>query len=385
MNLYDHLRIRTPIVWVDTPDVSRHSNFILELAPDDVYLMDPKLGFSLHQKDDEVVNKPVLFQKTNPMTGETYESVSFDVAESMVYMLEHAGTMIIDFGHKIAEDVLGILNQSHNQYRKALLKNDAGLQGAQFIMFCSGAEIPPDLAHLLSVVKPVLPTSTELAEITAHIEMSVGEVLEDEIDISKVSEYGAGLSESEFIEACLLSATKTNKLDPMFINEYKMERIKLGGNLEIRRPEFGLTEIGGLDNAKKLIHHVEWMWDNPQEAEKMDLQPLRRMLLIGVQGSGKSAICEATAKTLDLDLAKTGVSQSLNRFIGQSEENMRNAFTQIAALAPIVCWIDEFGRDVSQGSWQGDGGTTSRGSRGILNRTPRAPRRRIPNGSRQSD
>jgi len=42
--------------------------------------------------------------------------------------------------------------------------------------------------------------------------------------------------------------------------------------------------------------------------------------MVGIPGTGKSAICEATANALGLDLARTGVSQVMNSFVGQSEQ-----------------------------------------------------------------
>jgi SpoVK/Ycf46/Vps4 family AAA+-type ATPase len=83
---------------------------------------------------------------------------------------------------------------------------------------------------------------------------------------------------------------------------------------------------------------------------------------VGIPGTGKSAICEATASALQLDLARTGVSQVMNSFVGQSEANMRAVFQQIKVMAPLCVWIDEFGRDLSGGASSShvDGGTTDR-------------------------
>jgi SpoVK/Ycf46/Vps4 family AAA+-type ATPase len=84
--------------------------------------------------------------------------------------------------------------------------------------------------------------------------------------------------------------------------------------------------------------------------------------MVGIPGTGKSAICQATANELGLDLARTGISQVMNSFIGQSEANMRAVFKQIKAMSPLCVWIDEFGRDLSGGSSSShvDGGTTDR-------------------------
>lgn len=359
MSLVEHLKIRTPLVWVNTPEPSRYQEVVMRFCSNNLYAMDPKLGFSIWDaKGKKWV--PILFEIDNPMTGETIETAVFDLPKAIGYVLDNPGTMIIHFAHKVADDLAALFAWVFNDYRDAFKADDKALLGPQFVLFSHGADVPEDLLHLLTVVEPALPTNTELAEIAAHIETSIGERLTSEVDLSKVGVCGMGLTEPEFVQACLLSVRERKALDPQFVNEYKMEKIRAGGTLEIRRPANGLASIGGMDNAKKMIEHIKWMWSNEAEADELGLEPLRRVLLVGVPGTGKSAICEATAKELDLDLAKTGISQSLNKFIGQSEENMRQTFRQIRALAPIVCWIDEFGRDVSQGNWQGDGGTTSR-------------------------
>lgn len=78
--------------------------------------------------------------------------------------------------------------------------------------------------------------------------------------------------------------------------------------------------------------------------------------------TGKSLLAEASAAGLGLDLATFNVSAMMSKYVGESEANMRNAFKQIAALAPIVLWTDEIGRDFSGGASSGsvDGGTTDR-------------------------
>jgi SpoVK/Ycf46/Vps4 family AAA+-type ATPase len=178
--------------------------------------------------------------------------------------------------------------------------------------------------------------------------------------MSKVVKAGLGLSEQEFIQVSLLSLSENKTVDPSYIAKWKMDRVKQGGILEIRRPSISLDQIGGLDLAKELIENVVWTWNNPEEAAELDIMPLRRVLFVGVPGTGKSAICEATASSLDLDLAKFGVSQMMDKFIGESEKRMRSAFAQLRAMAPLVVWMDELGRDLSVGDYQGDGGTTSR-------------------------
>jgi SpoVK/Ycf46/Vps4 family AAA+-type ATPase len=142
----------------------------------------------------------------------------------------------------------------------------------------------------------------------------------------------------------------------------KMADIKRNGILEIKKPTITFDQIGGLDNIKQIINRNAILWHNPEKAKQFGVSPIARMLMVGVPGTGKSAICEATANALGLDLARTGVSQVMNSFVGQSEQNMRNVFKQIGVMAPLCVWIDEFGRDLSGGASSShvDGGTTDR-------------------------
>lgn len=357
MSLIEHLQIRTPLVWVNTSEPSRYIEVALKYAPGDTYVMDPQKGFSIWDKEDQVW-KAVLFENVNQLTGEPFESATHDLSQAISYVLDNPGTMIINFAHKYADAMADLWAWAFEDYRKAFYADDADLLGPQFLLFSYGADIPEDMTHLLTIVNPSLPTLEELAEIVAHIATNLE--LPEETDLSKVAAAGLGLSEPDFVQACLLNLRKTRTLDPQYINETKMARIRAMCDLEIIRPDKGLETIGGLDNAKKLIRHVQWLWQNEEAAAERGIEPMRRLLLVGVPGTGKSAICEAAAHEMGYDLAKAGISKALNSFIGKSEENMRNMFRQVGALAPIVMWVDEFGRDASQGNWQGDGGTTSR-------------------------
>jgi SpoVK/Ycf46/Vps4 family AAA+-type ATPase len=141
-----------------------------------------------------------------------------------------------------------------------------------------------------------------------------------------------------------------------------MKEIKEKGILEILRPKITFDQIGGLNNIKDLILKNSVIWRDPDKAKNFGVTPISKILMVGVPGTGKSAICEATASALGLDLARTGVGRVMNSFVGQSEANMRAVFRQIAVMAPLCVWIDEFGRDLSGGASSShvDGGTTDR-------------------------
>ena len=357
MNLAEHLKIRTPIVWINTSEPDRLTQQIVENCPKDVYRLDALKGLVVYRNNSW---KQVLIEMFDPSSETFEENITNDFNVSLQKVMDEKATFVIYFADKIVEELLPFLATSTSNYRNSFFSNTSEDIPVQIIFLSCNSEIPPELGHNIAYVEAPLPSEVELAEIAAHIHMKSNISGPEDIDLSKISRAGLGLNETEFIQSCLLSVSNHNKLVPSYISSYKLEKIKNAGLLEIRQPKIGLHNIGGMDLAKDLINHVVWSWDNPEVGKEFGVEPLRRVLMVGVPGSGKSAICEAAALTLGLELAKFGVSQMMDKFIGESERKMRSAFEQIKAMAPLVVWMDELGRDLSQGDYQGDGGTTSR-------------------------
>jgi ATP-dependent 26S proteasome regulatory subunit len=255
----------------------------------------------------------------------------------------------------------GLISSLQYSYRKSFWSDDNDLMPIQFI-FISPFECPEDYSHLFANIEFELPNLDELSTVLAHIETSTDSLVFDSSKKQQIAKAGLGLTESSFINLCLTSVVDTGTVDPEVIYNMKMADIKRNGILEIKKPTITFDQIGGLDNIKQIINRNAVLWHNPEKAKEFGVSPIARMLMVGVPGTGKSAICEATASALGLDLARTGVSQVMNSFVGQSESNMRNVFKQIGVMAPLCVWIDEFGRDLSGGASSShvDVGTTDR-------------------------
>lgn len=353
-DLLEHLNLVTPLVWLVTDEPDRATDIISQNARRKVFRMDVFDGLVAFV-DGEWRKVIVELDGVETTTG--------DMSVAVHHVVEERGLFIMYNFHLEAEKQLTILNGLFNRYRTAVFENDEEMTPMQVIMLSCSPQIPAEIVRHAALCHLPLPDPAELAGLVTYLEQSSPidvSLIPEDLDITRVTRRGLGLTEAEFIQACLLSVRELGHIDDEFIHRFKLEKIKEGGILEIRQPKLGLEDIGGLDNAKEIIEGVKWCWDNPEEAERLNIVPLRRLLMVGVPGTGKSAICEATAKTLKLDLAKTGIGANMNMFIGQSESNMRNTFAQIKAMAPLVCWIDEVGRDLAEGSFVGDSGTTQR-------------------------
>lgn len=364
--MFDKIKLGYPNLWIQSPDPSRVTDIITSTISRNFYSIDFVNGFS---KFVDGKWKPVLV--TNPAYPEMSTEqhiVTFDPQIALHYLTTDKSltrsTYIINIPSSPADSVslyAPILSHFKSLYRTAFWSDDIAAMPLQFI-FVSALECPEDFAHLFTILEDSYPTPQELSTIVTHINESAHDRLLTDTTVKDVVNAGIGLSESQFIDLCLMSVVNNSKIDPKYIYDVKMASIKKNGILEIVKPAISFSDIGGLDNIKDIIRRTAVLRNDRHRTASFGVTPIRRLLMVGVPGTGKSAICQATAKELDLDLARTGISQVMNSFIGQSEANMRAVFKQIKAMSPLCVWIDEFGRDLSGGSSSShvDGGTTDR-------------------------
>ena len=90
------------------------------------------------------------------------------------------------------------------------------------------------------------------------------------------------------------------------------------------------------------------------------LRPPRGVLLLGVQGCGKSAAAKAAATLLGAPLLRLDLAAVYDKYVGESERRLREALAAAEALAPCVVWLDEIEKGVATGSGDGDGGASRR-------------------------
>jgi SpoVK/Ycf46/Vps4 family AAA+-type ATPase len=76
-------------------------------------------------------------------------------------------------------------------------------------------------------------------------------------------------------------------------------------------------------------------------------------MLIGVQGCGKSLCAKAVAAEWKLPLIRLDPSNLYNRYVGESEKNLKRAIKLAEAMAPVVLWIDEIEKALSQEDAEG--------------------------------
>jgi AAA+ superfamily predicted ATPase len=144
------------------------------------------------------------------------------------------------------------------------------------------------------------------------------------------------------------------------VAEEKERIIKQSEVLEYYPTDARLTDVGGLDQLK------EWLDRRGRAfgagARDFGLDAPKGVLLLGVQGCGKSLLAKAIAATWQFPLLRFDMGKVFGGIVGQSEGNIRTALQVAQALAPCVLWIDEIEKGLAGmgSSDQTDGGTTAR-------------------------
>lgn len=154
----------------------------------------------------------------------------------------------------------------------------------------------------------------------------------------------------------LVHHTKIDRLAINFFLKEKQQKIKDTTQLEIYPTNISLNNIGGIKSLK------EWLAKRctafSPASIRYGLPYPKGLLLIGIQGTGKSITARATANFLDLSLLRLDIGALFAGVVGESEANMRQAIYIAEAVAPCVLWIDEIDKAFNFGT--GDGGTAAR-------------------------
>ena len=98
------------------------------------------------------------------------------------------------------------------------------------------------------------------------------------------------------------------------------------------------------------------------EARAFGLPSPKGILMLGVQGCGKSLCAKAVSNLWQLPLLRFDMGRMFGSLVGSSEENVRRAIAVAESVAPAILWVDEIDKAFagSQGSGATDGGTTAR-------------------------
>ena len=229
-------------------------------------------------------------------------------------------------------------------------------------------QLPVELEKEMSVLDVPLPTFRDLAELLRDIVGVVRKGGRATVDLKReeaeqLVKAALGLTLNEAENAFAKAIAEDQRLDASDIQrvmEEKRQVIRKSGLLEYYPAEHDLQGVGGLENLKDWLGRRAAAFGS--EARRFGLPEPKGLLLLGVQGCGKSLTAKAIASQWTLPLLRLDVGRIFSGLIGSSEENLRRAIRVAESAAPAVLWVDEIDKALAGAASSGavDAGVSAR-------------------------
>lgn len=221
-------------------------------------------------------------------------------------------------------------------------------------------QVPADIIDKFVFLELSLPTVNEIEKELARLLKTLGQsISQNEFDLLVNSCQGLSLEKIRYMIAKAIALNKQINFSTIdLILEEKKQKISQTQVLEFWKTSETLENIGGLEGlkswlSKRRLHFTE-------AAKNYGLPMPRGILLVGVQGTGKSMTAKAIANNWFLPLLRLDTGRLFGGLVGESERKIREMIEIAESLAPCVLWIDEIEKGFSPGSQNGDSGTSNR-------------------------
>jgi ATP-dependent 26S proteasome regulatory subunit len=274
--------------------------------------------------------------------------------------------------HEAPEYTAFLLRDFHpymKDVRVIRLLRDLGLKlrgrAQTLILMGPTLNLPVELEKVVTVVDFGLPS---IQEIEKTLDLAIQAVQGNEKVDTKLdplerellvkSAQGLTLDEVESVFA--RSLVEKKRFDLEVVLEEKKQIIRKSGLLEYYPPDNKMSDVGGMELLKEWLDRRTKSFTD--KAKEFGIPAPKGILLLGVQGCGKSLLAKAVAAHWNLPMLKLDVGRIFGSLVGQSEENIRKAIKVSESVAPCILWADELEKGFAGlgGSGVSDSGTTAR-------------------------
>jgi len=278
---------------------------------------------------DSEPNAPAIYNTREPVQAlATLESMTLD------------GVFILKDFHRHMEDAVIV-----RRLRDVGQKFSANRRTV--VITAPAITIPPELTSLVEYLEIPLPNQQRLHQIIEETfaRMSQSYTLKRKLDAVGLDAMAGnllGLTEEEAERAVSQALVARYALSPEAVTdvlEAKKELLRHSGMLQFVDVSETMASIGGLENLKRWLAQRRGAWD--EAARAFGLEPPRGMVVLGVQGCGKSMCARAVAGEWKLPLVKFDSSAVFDKYIGETEKRIQKVFQVAESLSPCVLWIDE--------------------------------------------
>jgi AAA+ superfamily predicted ATPase len=226
-------------------------------------------------------------------------------------------------------------------------------------------QLPDELQKEITVIDYELPALRDLDGLLTRAADSVRGQQGMNVDLTaeqreRILKAALGLTLSEAENVFAKCLVEKGGFDVGLIVAEKQQLIRKSGILEYFESKEQVNDIGGLEILKRWLNSRSPAFT--EKAQRFGLPSPRGVLLLGVQGCGKSLTAKAVAQLWRLPLLRLDVGRIFAGLVGSSEQNMRRAIQMAETVSPCVLWIDEIEKGLAgvQSSGLADAGVTAR-------------------------
>lgn len=241
---------------------------------------------------------------------------------------------------------------------------DAPRSRAALLFVSHAVDIPPELQSFAARFSLRLPDAAErrviidrvVAEYRRHHPRNPIKVDAQALELLIRNLSGLSYSDTERLARNAVfhdGAITHDDLQDVMAAKYRL--LNDGGVLSYEYDTAAFADVAGFRNVKVWLEQRRQAFGADRPGR---LDPPRGMLLIGVQGCGKSLAAKAVAGTLQAPLLRLDFGALYNKYHGETERNLRESLRIAETMSPCVLWLDEIEKGVASG--HDDSGTARR-------------------------
>jgi len=235
-------------------------------------------------------------------------------------------------------------------------------------MVITGAShrFPPDVDHQVVHYQLSLPGERELRDVVTTVVRSLRQRRGAQVELTgpqldDLVRALSGMTVNQARQAIARTVLEDGRLcaaDIRRVLDQKARALGDDGLLEYFPSEDNPFELGGFARLKRWLARARVGFS--KEAAALNLTPPRGILMVGVQGCGKSLAAKCIAREWGLPLVKLDAGRLYDKYVGESEKNMRRAIEVAESMSPVVLWIDEIEKSFTPTGGEQDGGLSKR-------------------------
>ena len=230
------------------------------------------------------------------------------------------------------------------------------------VLVSTEVELPEELAHLAARVTLAYPDVTERRAIVDQVArewvaQTGTAVRADETSVALLVENLAGLDVSDvrrLARTAIFNDGAVTPADVPLVAKAKYELLGSGGVLTFEHDPAEIGDLAGMGRVKEWLDIRRPAFDGSAPA----LDPPRGILLLGVQGCGKSLAAKVASKVLGVPLLRMDLAAVHDKYVGESERKLRESLAAAEVMSPCVVWIDEIEKGLATSD--GDAGSSQR-------------------------